>query len=292
MAKLRSVNTAIWVDKFITNSDPTEKLLFLYLLINPFTRLSGCYEITVRQIAFDTGIDSEMVLKIFGRFQTKKKLIYRDEWVVLPNFLKNQNLNDNMKKCVVAELADAPAWVTNTIATIIESSETLRKAFESFQILRKVEVESEDEAEDETEGGSARVEAPKRENPPPEKPKVSDFGARQQIPTDPNFLHPAIKHLREMTGHDPPKESKPLLIAALGTDFDVGRLAECYARWRAANYKASNFNFVLDWYKNGIPEKGNGISQNGNPNGGLQGSGRTHSAETIARIRGGLKSST
>jgi hypothetical protein len=170
MAKLRSVNTSIWVDDFIVELDPIEKLLFMYLLINPFTRLSGCYKLTIRQIAFDTGINSDMVLKILGRFETQKKVIYKDGWIFLPNFLKNQNLNENMRKNVASELVDAPEWAKSMLATIIESSETLRKAFKGFETLRnaskrevevevevkrEVEVESECEKERECEAEKA-----------------------------------------------------------------------------------------------------------------------------------------
>jgi hypothetical protein len=190
MAKLRSVNTSIWVDDFIVELDPTEKLLFMYLLINPFTRLSGCYKLTIRQMAFDTGIDSSMVLEILNRFETQKKVIYRDGWIFLPNFLKNQNLNENMRKNVASELNDAPEWAKSILATIIESSETLRNAFKGFETLRnaskreveeKVEVKVEIEREGEVKNAHAsesqwadEIAEALFDNPKPVKPVGSD----------------------------------------------------------------------------------------------------------------------
>lgn len=160
VAKLRSVNTHFWTDRFIVELDPIGKLLFIYLITNPTATLVGCYEITVRQIVFDTGIEKEKILDLFEYFEKERKLIYRDGWVVLPNFLKNQSLNSNMKKHIAAELQKVPDWVRETVVKAIKSSPDLRDDAESFGILtqplpntskrrREEEVEGESEAEKE-----------------------------------------------------------------------------------------------------------------------------------------------
>lgn len=154
MAKLRSVNTRFWTDSFIVELDPVEKLLFLYLITNPFTTLAGCYEIQVRQIAFDTGIDKDTVLRLCKRFEEAGKLVYCDGWIVLPNFLKNQSLNANMKKCVSAELERVPDWASRIVTKSIENTAALRNDSESFGIVRPpypILQKEEDEVEDEVE---------------------------------------------------------------------------------------------------------------------------------------------
>jgi hypothetical protein len=90
--KRRSVNTAFWDDEYVGQLDPSEKLLFLYLLTNPLTNIAGVYPIQLRRIAFDTGFDQEMVKKILGRFAADGKAFYEVGWIVLKNFLKNQAL--------------------------------------------------------------------------------------------------------------------------------------------------------------------------------------------------------
>ena len=90
------INTRFWMDTFIENSDPIEKLLFLYLLTNNETNLLGIYEIAIRRIAFDTGIDKDMVLKIFDRFEKAGKAMYLDGHVILVNFVKHQKYNGKM----------------------------------------------------------------------------------------------------------------------------------------------------------------------------------------------------
>ncbi len=58
LAKQRIVNTKFWDDSYITRLTPTEKLLFLYLITNPLTNISGVYELPLKRVAFDTGFSS------------------------------------------------------------------------------------------------------------------------------------------------------------------------------------------------------------------------------------------
>ena len=89
--KSRLVNTHFWDDKYTSNLDPIEKLLFLYFLTNPLCNIIGIYEIELRRIAFDTGIDKDMVNKIIERFTNDKKIFYFDGYIIIKNFVKFQN---------------------------------------------------------------------------------------------------------------------------------------------------------------------------------------------------------
>jgi len=95
MSKNRYLNTSFWDDSFIINCDPIEKLLFLYCLTNPLTSICGIYEISLKRIAFDTGIDKEMILKIFERFEKADKIKYENGWIALKNFTNHQKCSDN-----------------------------------------------------------------------------------------------------------------------------------------------------------------------------------------------------
>ncbi len=98
MKKLRSVNTHFWDDPYIVDLDPIEKLLFLYFLTNPLTNLAGIYEIPPKRIAFDTGVDKEMVLKILSRFAKENKIHYIDGYIIMVNHRKNQKINPSIQK--------------------------------------------------------------------------------------------------------------------------------------------------------------------------------------------------
>lgn len=152
--KLRSVNTRFWDDPFIEELKPEDKLLFLYLLTNPQTTLLGIYEITMKRISYDTGLKYETIRKGFESFQKDKKAFFTDDnYIIMPNWLKNQNLNSNMKKAIVKEFTQLPKSVKDSI--LRNGFEGLGNDSEGFRIilesLSKYEIEIESEIEIEKE---------------------------------------------------------------------------------------------------------------------------------------------
>lgn len=115
MAKKRVINTHFWDDTYVIDLDPTEKLLFLYLLTNPCTDICGAYEINLRRIALDTGIDREMLLKILGRFEAAGKITYKDGWILIHNFVKNQTQNPSVHLGIARSLKACPDWIRDTL---------------------------------------------------------------------------------------------------------------------------------------------------------------------------------
>lgn len=115
MAKRRLVNTKFWSDNYISDLDPTEKLLFLYLLTNPFTNICGIYEVPLKQVALDTGIDKEMVIKILNRFQSDGKIFYGEGWIGIKNFIKNQEKNPKVERGIELELEKVPEWLSRAV---------------------------------------------------------------------------------------------------------------------------------------------------------------------------------
>lgn len=116
MANNRYVNTNFWKDNYVADLDPTEKLVFIYLLTNPRTNMAGAYEINVREVAFDTGIDKDMIVKIMQRFENDNKILVESGWVVLLNFQKHQNLNPKTLVTVSRLFATMPAQVISKLA--------------------------------------------------------------------------------------------------------------------------------------------------------------------------------
>lgn len=115
MAKSRMINTRFWIDDYIGNLDPIEKLLFLYFLTNPATDICGVYELPLKNVALDTGIEKEMVIKILGRFDRDMKIFYRNGWVGIKNFVKHQSLNPQVKKGIEIGLAKAPKEILDSL---------------------------------------------------------------------------------------------------------------------------------------------------------------------------------
>jgi hypothetical protein len=72
----------------VSDLDPIEKLLFIYFLTNEHTNISGVYEVPLKVIALETGIDRTMIEKILPRLSSK--VGYVGGMVVVKNFLKHQ----------------------------------------------------------------------------------------------------------------------------------------------------------------------------------------------------------
>lgn len=146
------INTRFWADNYISELDPTEKLLFLYLLTNEHTNMLGAYEIPIRRIAFDTGIDKHMVLKIMQRFEADLRAQYTDGYVIIYNFPKHQTYNKNMINSALASADELPESVKNTqgFRTLCQGFRTHDEGFEILENEIELEREREIERENET----------------------------------------------------------------------------------------------------------------------------------------------
>ena len=120
---LRSVNTHFWDDNYVVNLDPIEKLLFLYFLTNPLTNLAGIYEISLRRIAFDTGIDRDMVQKILDRFKADNKIYYNQGFIILPNYQNHQNYNPSMERNVEKIMEKVPPKIAEMLPELTKNQE-------------------------------------------------------------------------------------------------------------------------------------------------------------------------
>lgn len=115
MAKLRSINTKFWDDRYVMQLTPNAKLLYLYYLTNALTNISGVYEISLERMEFDTKIGEKSITEILEKFKTDKKVTYKDGWLVIHNFIKNQSLNPKIIAGIKISLANAPNWTKTLI---------------------------------------------------------------------------------------------------------------------------------------------------------------------------------
>src|SRR3954463_13247605 len=112
MAKNRYINTKFWSDNFIVGLNPLDRYLFLYLLTNEKTDICGIYELPLRTMAFETGIEAEMLDKMLKRLAGK--IYYIDGWVYIRNFAKHQKSeNENVKKGIARSLKILPKEIVD-----------------------------------------------------------------------------------------------------------------------------------------------------------------------------------
>jgi NADH/NAD ratio-sensing transcriptional regulator Rex len=153
MSKLRSVSTAFWSDPFIEDLTPSEKLLYLYFITNEKTNMLGIYELSIKKISFETGLTKDIVSKALESFERIGKIKYKENYLILLNFLKHQHFNTNMIKSAIDCYENLPNFLKDNSIKLdknntLESFETLSN---HFGMVPKVEVEVEVEKEVEKE---------------------------------------------------------------------------------------------------------------------------------------------
>ena len=109
MSTHRLIATSFWDDEWVSTLDPSEKLMYIYLLSNPLANLAGVYKITNKRICFDTGFNNDTVSHIIGKFENARKAYRKGEYVVLPNCPKHQKLEvPTIRKGIISILQDLP----------------------------------------------------------------------------------------------------------------------------------------------------------------------------------------
>jgi hypothetical protein len=117
MAKQRYIKDSFWSDPYIQELWQIEKLLFLYLLTNDKVNIAWIYEITERQICFDTGIDKNKLEQSIEKLSKDKKIIYKNNRIIIINFIKNQNVNPSVEKGIERVINWLPNWIKDNLGT-------------------------------------------------------------------------------------------------------------------------------------------------------------------------------
>lgn len=109
MAIYRNVQMSFWTDRKIEEEfSADEKYLYLFLLTNPITNLSGCYEIGRKQIANMTGLDIKKVKTLLKKLQDDQRVIAysekTNELLILNWHKYNWTDSEKFRKPLLAEI--------------------------------------------------------------------------------------------------------------------------------------------------------------------------------------------
>lgn len=86
----RGFQTELWTDPFIQGLSPEAKLLFIYLWTNKHCNQAGLYEISLKTMAFDTGLSLENLPGYLKELEPKV-IWYPDRNLIwVKNFLRRQ----------------------------------------------------------------------------------------------------------------------------------------------------------------------------------------------------------
>jgi hypothetical protein len=89
MSKQRIIKDEIWDDDWFYELDPSEKLVWVFLLTNPRGNIVGIYKLNKKWASQATGLDSDVFKTILARFVKDKKILDVDNWIGLVNFHKH-----------------------------------------------------------------------------------------------------------------------------------------------------------------------------------------------------------
>jgi len=107
MATFRKVHTCFWSDPFTQMLTPEQKYFYLYLITNDKTRQCGIYEITKRQMCYDTGYNIDTICKYIDFFIEGGKIRYNIETceIAIKNWRKyNDQTSPKVQACINKEL--------------------------------------------------------------------------------------------------------------------------------------------------------------------------------------------
>ena len=104
--KYRRINLKFWTDLKVRSLDPMDKFVFLYLITNPHSHLSGIYGIPMMYLEHETGLDSNGAKRAIDGLIDQKLIQYdwkyQVVWVV--NMLNYQVINDSTMIAVKDQL--------------------------------------------------------------------------------------------------------------------------------------------------------------------------------------------
>lgn len=129
MAKKRMISTNFWSDPWVVDElNPLDRYLFLYFLTNEKTNISGAYELSLRTISNETGIEKEEVMRMLKRLESR--LVYEKGWVILRKAVKHQNYRSpKIESALARELTEIPANVLQYIELPNNIGELLKERY-------------------------------------------------------------------------------------------------------------------------------------------------------------------
>lgn len=134
MSTQRYIDTSFWDDAWIQELDPSEKLLYIYLLTNPLTNIAGVMELTVKRMSFDTGFNADTINHILTKFENAKKVYKYKNYIIIRNFPKHQQIeNEKILKGIAAILCKLPDDLLCFLEEI-EYELNIRETFDSLCI--------------------------------------------------------------------------------------------------------------------------------------------------------------
>lgn len=173
------IDCGTWDDPWFADLSPDAKLLFLYLITNRRSTAAGAFEITLRAIAFETGLDSKRVQAALDAFGDRVRWWPDHQVIWVRNFYKRQAANEKFMISAQRHVAELPIDVQRAIAVVYPklvpngvSPETDTHGNGYAMGISSIGIEESSNSVEEGEGGNGAVAPPPPPaDDPPEEPK-------------------------------------------------------------------------------------------------------------------------
>lgn len=127
----RMISTSFWSDSTVVDDfTPEDRYMFLYLMTNTYTDITGAYEISIKQMARDTGYNEESIQRLLKRLIKQHKVIdydFENKEVLIINWHKyNWTRSPKLLKAVSNRLTGIKTErFRNYIEHLVETDDTL-----------------------------------------------------------------------------------------------------------------------------------------------------------------------
>src|SRR5690606_9388185 len=114
----RQIDTGTWDDPWFAELDPDAKLLFLYLLTNRRSTAAGVFEITLRAMSFETGLDTKRINSALESISSRVEWWPEHQVVWVRNFLRHQAVSPKFYRSAWSEMREMPEDIRVSVAEI------------------------------------------------------------------------------------------------------------------------------------------------------------------------------
>lgn len=109
MASYRNISMEFWTDsKVVDDFTPEDRYIYLYCMTNPHTNLCGCYEVSIKQIANETGYNNDSVERLLKRLDNAHNVIrysaQTKELLILNWCRYNWSASEKLNKPLLGEI--------------------------------------------------------------------------------------------------------------------------------------------------------------------------------------------
>jgi hypothetical protein len=114
----RTLDTATWDDPWFADLEPDAKLFFIYLITNRRTNACGVYEVTERQMAFETNLAGDRIHTLLIGLAPRIQWYPAEQIVWVRNFYRHNCHSPKMTTSAIGHLSRMPAHIRRDVAEI------------------------------------------------------------------------------------------------------------------------------------------------------------------------------